>query len=332
MLVVLTAGLAAAQDAESEIRRVLMDYREAVRSGRGEDAFFGSGYRFFGAYGHIFERAIPGDRTAARGRRRSDFVVSVHFVSEGVASAAGIWRDAGARPPFDAGMFDATLVREQGLWKIANSRDGYLPSPDLFFSSGPGAPLGADWETLFDGKTGAGWMAVNGLPGLPETWRIDDGSLVTVKSGLPMSIRTVRQFETFEMEWEWKVAAGANSGVKYRLYSVRVSPDGGVGDGVGFEYQLADDTGDVGAVADPRQRSGTLYGVTAPPAKLTRAVGEWNQSRIVAAKDHVEHWLNGVETARYPVDAVFPSPISLQHHTSEVRFRNLRIRALPSVQ
>ena len=45
-------------------------------------------------------------------------------------------------------------------------------------------------------------------------------------------------------------------------------------------------------------------------------------------KDRVEHWLNGVQTVDYAVDAVFQSPIFLQHHGSEVRFRGIRIRPL----
>ena len=61
-----------------------------------------------------------------------------------------------------------------------------------------------------------------------------------------------------------------------------------------------------------------------------RAVEEWNESRVLVHRDHVEHWLNGLLTAREAVDLPFTSPISLQHHNSELRFRNIRIRAIPS--
>src|SRR5438093_13408932 len=104
--------------------------------------------------------------------------------------------------------------------------------------------------------------------------------------------------------------------------------DGVARQAISFEYQIADDDGDPGAKLDPRQRSGALYGITAAPESPAKPLGEWNESRILVTADHVEHWLNGTPTARYPVDVPFTSPISLQHHNSEVRFRNLRIRAL----
>jgi hypothetical protein len=37
---------------------------------------------------------------------------------------------------------------------------------------------------------------------------------------------------------------------------------------------------------------------------------------------------NGAMTARYETDIPFASAIALQHHTTEVRFRNIRIRPL----
>ena len=57
-----------------------------------------------------------------------------------------------------------------------------------------------------------------------------------------------------------------------------------------------------------------------------KPIGQWNESRIIVADDHVEHWLNGIETAHYAIDAPFSSPIVLQHHVTEVRFRNIKIR------
>jgi hypothetical protein len=93
---------------------------------------------------------------------------------------------------------------------------------------------------------------------------------------------------------------------------------------------MADDAGDPGARIDHKQKSGALYGVVAVTKPSARPAGEWNDSRLVVAQDHAEHWLNGVMTARYPIDVPFDSPILLQHHASEVRFRNIRIRRMPA--
>ena len=56
--------------------------------------------------------------------------------------------------------------------------------------------------------------------------------------------------------------------------------------------------------------------MVAPGRNVTRAVEEWNASRVVATRERVEHFLNGVKTAEYPVDVPF----------ANTRFRNLRIR------
>lgn len=52
------------------------------------------------------------------------------------------------------------------------------------------------------------------------------------------------------------------------------------------------------------------------------------ESRLLVTDDHVEHWLNGVMTATYPIDVPFDSPVVLQHHSSEVRVRSIQIRQL----
>lgn len=303
----------AANDAAA-IRDILGSYRQAVRvGGAGQLTYLSPRYRLFLPYGHIFDKPPVADPLSPRGRDRSEFVVSVYEPEADRAVAASVWRDGA-----EAGMADYTLAREGGRWKIVTSRDGFLPAAGQFAAAG----LGAEWEPLFDGKSFSGWETVAG-GAVPGAWRIDDGCLVTVAGEGAVSLRTRRAFAAFEMEWEWKVAAGANSGVKYRLYAVRSGVDA-----VGMEYQLADGDGDPGARVDPEQRSGALYGVTAMERSGARPVGAWNTSRILVARDHVEHWLNGVKTAQYPVDLPFASPISLQHHRSEVRFRNLRIRAV----
>ncbi len=41
-----------------------------------------------------------------------------------------------------------------------------------------------------------------------------------------------------------------------------------------------------------------------PPAKdVTRPLGQWNQTRIVARGKHVEHWLNGEKLLEYDIDS-----------------------------
>jgi hypothetical protein len=278
-------------------------------------------------------------RFALSWKTRSYLIRHVQLLDSGAALAIGVWRDPSARPPYDAGTFDFTFVREQGRWKIASVHGAFLAAPGGVSLDGASqsttnrnagrAPrTSTDWEPLFDGRTSNGWQTIGGNKDVSSSWRIEDGCLITVPEGPRSDLRTDREFLYFELEFDWKTAAKANSGVKYRLYGADMFTSDVPRQAVGFEYQIADDTGDPGARSDPRQRSGALYGVTAVSRSLAKPLGEWNQSRILVTQDHVEHWLNGVLSARYPVDVPFPSPISLQHHVSDVRFRNIRIRPL----
>jgi hypothetical protein len=177
------------------------------------------------------------------------------------------------------------------------------------------------WRSLFDGKSFRGWSSPSGDEA-PVSWRIVDGAIATVPrsaGGPVISLRTRQEYTNFDLRFEWMTSEGANSGCIYRLFTAAD----------GMEYQIADDNGDAGARVDPRQRSGALYGVTAVEASVARPVGEWNHARIRVTRERIEHWLNGTKTAEFQVDVPLPSPIVLQYHFTEVKFRNLRILQLP---
>jgi hypothetical protein len=203
-----------------------------------------------------------------------------------------------------------------------------------------------DWQALFDGKTTAGWTEVTGKP-FPATWTIDDGCLkASPKPGGLQDIRTVDVFRSFELEFEWKMKADGNSGVKYLIQKVDewTNQDGRQARARGLEYQLADDH-NPDAASDPARVAASLYSVIAPVPHLTPRIGEFNRSRILVEGTHVEHWLNGTRVVSFETSApevqkqlrnlrgktgelLTEGPISLQNHNSEVWFRNLRVRRL----
>src|SRR6266481_2591643 len=75
-------------------------------------------------------------------------------------------------------------------------------------------------RALFDGKTTAGWRGFK-KPAFPEKgWIVEDGWLKHLATGETAGagggdIITADTFDNFDLTFEWKVALGANSGVKY---------------------------------------------------------------------------------------------------------------------
>lgn len=206
------------------------------------------------------------------------------------------------------------------------------------------------WHSLFDGTTTKGWEDVTGKPFPTHSWTIEDGCLKSlVRTDGFEDIRTVETFKSFELEFEWKLAKVGNSGVKYLIQRVDdwTNKEGRQARARGLEYQLVDlDSPDA---SDPTRITGALYSLFAPK-NADWKIGIFNESRIVVRGAHIEHWLNGVrvlscETTNpaiqtalrgmLPKDATpatplaTESPISLQNHSSETWFRNIRIRALP---
>jgi hypothetical protein len=216
------------------------------------------------------------------------------------------------------------------------------------------------WRLLFDGRSFAGWRGL-GLDGVPEGhWEIADGMIRKVASGdVPTApdgqpleggdIMTVDTFRDFELAFEWRVAPGANSGVKYNVseaLSMSMEP---VRAALGYEYQVLDDDLHPDAANGPNRTAGALYDLMGPgPAKQTAPVGEFNQGRVVFHAGHGEHWLNGHKVVDYDLgtaefEAVFAAskyaPIAgfaeakdghivLQDHGDDVWYRNVKIREL----
>jgi hypothetical protein len=185
------------------------------------------------------------------------------------------------------------------------------------------------WESLFDGISTKGWLEVTGAP-FPSSWVIEDGCLKTVPNPQNMQdLRTLASFRNFEFRFEWKLAPGGNSGVKYRIEKTdrwqRPGDSGYQARARGSEYQLLDDP-----QAPPNKQTGSLYTVQAPLRPIHPTPNVFHESRIIVHPDHIEHWLDGELILTYPL-ATPPqeSFLSLQNHNSIVWFRNLRIRRLP---
>lgn len=183
------------------------------------------------------------------------------------------------------------------------------------------------WISLFDGKTMTGWDDPRQKTPPGDAWTIDDGCLKANHSPhITEDLFSKDVFRDFELTWEWKVAPGANSGVKYRIQDrvflahgsarrfedqVNLSlqnkpagrPDRGQEYVVGFEYQMLDNARNSDARVGVTHQAGALYDIVGPAKDVTRPAGEFNESRLVVKGNHVEHWLNGVKVVETDLDS-----------------------------
>ena len=187
----------------------------------------------------------------------------------------------------------------------------------------------------------AAWRSYGSAGPVPPTWVIADGVIEHVPGG--GDLISVEAFGSFELDFDWRISQGGNSGVMYRV---------GEGPGApyetGPEYQILDNAGHADG-ANPRTSAASCYGLYAPVADLTKPVGSWNSGKIVVIGRHVEHWLNGTRVLTYELGsaewlsrvaaskfAAWPNygrlsrgHIVLQDHGSEVAYRNILIKVLP---
>jgi Domain of Unknown Function (DUF1080) len=208
------------------------------------------------------------------------------------------------------------------------------------------------WKLLFDGVSTSGLRGLRraGFPAW-STWKIEDGTLTRHKAADgcegPGDLITVDQFESFELRFEYRLARGGNSGVKYLVDESKTEP--GSHSGLGFEFQILDDDNhpDAKKGTAGNRRSGGLYDLVAPSSAAARPPGEWNEVRIVVAGLRMEHWLNGTQVMQiertgpaltaaiaaskfkgYPwFGTISRGHILFQDHNDEVSFRNIKIKA-----
>ncbi len=217
----------------------------------------------------------------------------------------------------------------------------------------------AGWRMLFDGKTRTGWTGMKGTPFPAKSWAIEDGMIRTQEDGSDGDVVTTTAFDNFELAFEYRLAPGGNSGVKYGVQQEWLSPHWSPDapekfkahqaiSAVGYEFQIYDDETMKREPGWELSSTGALYLLQTPHDKKINKPGEWNSVRILVSGNHVEHWLNGAKVVEYELGSKellakveetkfrkvpgygkkAPGYIVLQHHGSPAWFRNIKIREI----
>lgn len=202
------------------------------------------------------------------------------------------------------------------------------------------------WVKLFDGKTTTGWHSWQESSVNPQ-WKIEDGAIVLAEKG-GKDLVTDKEYGDFELELEWKISEGGNSGIIYHVvedkkYCCPYS--------TGPEIQILDDEKhpDAKAGKDGNHKSASLYDML-PPSDFTatKPAGEWNKAKIIIKNGHGESWLNGKKLVEFSTigpeweklvaNSKFKTwngfgisqkgKIALQDHGNKVSFKNIRIKEL----
>ncbi|RFM26465.1 3-keto-disaccharide hydrolase [Deminuibacter soli] len=205
------------------------------------------------------------------------------------------------------------------------------------------------WKLLFDGKTTQGWHTY-----LRDTvgakWQVKNGNLVFDPSQPKEGggdIVTNDVYENFELNLEWKISPGGNSGI---IFDIQEDPKYGATYLTGPEMQVLDNL-----KADDNKKqnhlAGCLYDMSGDSTvSKPKPAGEWNQVRLIQDKGHLTFILNGIKTFEGQIGSpewnamvanskfkaapfadfakVAKGKIALQQHPGSSEWRNIKIRQL----
>ena len=163
------------------------------------------------------------------------------------------------------------------------------------------------WRLLFDGRSGEGWRGAASDDFPEEGWTISNGVLEIREAGL-LEFRaggdlfSRERFGDFVLDFEFQVALGGNSGVKYRA---EVQRQFGYVHSLGCEFQILDDQGHPDADRGRPGRDGSGGSTTSwRRPKPPPGTGRLNHGRVHLENGRLSHYLNGIRVVDVQIDSL----------------------------
>ena len=178
---------------------------------------------------------------------------------------------------------------------------------------------------LFDGRTLAGWTIAEG----PESsYYVEDGAIVGSPSAeYPAWLRSARQYENFDLEFEYFLKGWMDGGVYFS------APEHGPRSRCGFKVSLFHQQDTEMRTNSP----GAIFPVVAPQLVNVKNKGEWNTMRIRLDWPKLEVWSNGEATHVLDVESIpelrrrlRSGYLGFDTLSYPMRFRHIRVRELPA--
>jgi hypothetical protein len=199
---------------------------------------------------------------------------------------------------------------------------------------------------MFDGRSLKGWVNVNCAP---TTFFVKDGEIVT--TGKPTGyLRTEKQYENFVAEFDWMHVPPKPGEVGNSGFFVWADPIPAVGTGYtrGIEVQVlvnltyknkkgeitATSQGDLfsiwGATCVPERPHPDGWARCLPSENHCKGEREWNHYRVEANDGVIKLAVNGHFVSSVSKCKPRKGYLALESEGSECRFKNLKIKELPS--
>jgi hypothetical protein len=219
-------------------------------------------------------------------------------------------------------------------------------------------PEAAEWQPLFNGKDLTGWT------GNPALWSVRDGAITGVTVADPklthntFLVYEAASFGDFELQLSYRIVNG-NSGIQYRSKLFTPGEFGPIVGGYQADLEAGKTYSGIlyeergrgilakrGEKTVIREREGgkhevSVVGSVGESETIQAAIKaeDWNHYRIVARGNHLQHFINGLQTVdvvdEQPSKAARSGILALQIHVGPpmtVQFKDIQVRRLSAAE